>query len=587
MKKITTKPSLLIDMFKELWFHINPSRRRQFYFLSFLMIFASLLEVISIGAILPFLGALTEPELIYQHPLMKPIIELTNITSPSQLLLPTTVIFIISAILAGSVRLLLLYSLTKLSFMTGADLSINIYRRTLYQNYEVHVGRNSSQVINGIISKTGTVISGIIAPMLTLISSLLMMIMTIYVLFIIDAKIAFSAISGFIFIYLVIVQLTKKKLKENSAIIAHKSSEMIKALQEGLGGIRDVLINGSQEFYSQLYRNADLPMRHAMASNTVINGSPRYLVESLGMVMVAILAYSMSLREQGLDLVIPVLGALALGAQRLLPALQQAYSSYATIRASHSSFEDVLKLLDQPMPSSIDNLNTQSLNFDSEIKLENLSFRYDVNSEWVLKDINLTINKGTRIGFIGETGCGKSTLLDIIMGLLPQTKGIFKVDEKVIDEINRSSWQEHIAHVPQNIYLSDSSIEENIAFGVAKKNIDQKQLKKAASQAQISDLIESWSEGYNTFIGEQGARLSGGQRQRLGIARALYKNADILIFDEATSALDSSTEKSVMKSIESLDRNITILIIAHRLSTLDGCDQIIELKNTGIFEIKG
>ena len=586
MKKITTKTPLLIDMFKELWLHISPSRRRQFYFLSFLMIFASLLEVVSIGAILPFLGALTEPELIYQHPLMKPFIELTNITSPSQLLLPTTVIFIISAILAGSVRLLLLYSLTKISFMTGADLSINIYRRTLYQNYEVHVGRNSSQVINGIISKTGTVISGIIAPMLTLISSLLMMIMTIYVLFIIDAKIAFSAISGFIFIYLVIVQLTKKKLKENSAIIAHKSSEMIKALQEGLGGIRDVLINGSQEFYSQLYRNADLPMRHAMASNTVINGSPRYLVESLGMVMVAILAYSMSLREQGLDLVIPVLGALALGAQRLLPALQQAYSSYATIRASYSSFEDVLKLLDQPMPSSIDNLNTQSLNFDSEIKLENLSFRYDVNSEWVLKDINLTINKGTRIGFIGETGCGKSTLLDIIMGLLPQTEGIFKVDEKVINEINRPSWQEHIAHVPQNIYLSDSSIEENIAFGVSKKNIDQKQLKKAASQAQISDLIESWSEGYNTFIGEQGGRLSGGQRQRLGIARALYKNADILIFDEATSALDSSTEKSVMKSIESLDRNITILIIAHRLSTLDGCDQIIELKNTGIFEIK-
>jgi len=587
MKKIDIKPPRLLVMLKELWFHFSLVRRRQFYFLVLLMIIASLLEVISIGAILPFLGAITQPDLIYEHPRMQSIIDMTNITSSDQLLLPATVIFVISAILAGSVRLLLLYVLTRLSFVTGADLSIDIYRRTLYQNYEIHIGRNSSEVINGIISKTGTVISGIISPMLTLISASLMMIMTIYIVFLIDAKIAFSAITGFVLIYLIIVQLTKKKLKENSAIVAHESTKMIKALQEGLGGIRDVLINGSQEFYSQLYRNADLPMRRAMATNTIINGSPRYLVESLGMVLVAILAYSMSLREQGLDLVIPVLGVLALSAQKLLPTLQQAYSSYTTIRASYNSFEDVLGFLNQPMPSSTDNLNSLRLNFDSEIKLENLSFRYDVNSDWVLKDINLTITKGSRIGFIGETGCGKSTLLDVIMGLLPKTEGILKVDASVINDINRSSWQEHIAHVPQNIYLSDSSIEENIAFGVPKENIDQNQLKKAASQAQISDLIESWDEGYNTNIGEQGARLSGGQRQRLGIARALYKNADVLIFDEATSALDTNTEKSVMKSIESLDRKITILIIAHRLSTLDGCDQIIELKNTGIFEIKG
>jgi len=580
MKNPTLKSLLLREMIKDLWLHLSPRRHQQFYFLSLLMIVASLFEVVSIGAILPFLGAITEPEIIYQHPYMRPFIDFFNIKNADELLLPTTVIFITSAIVAGTIRLLLLFCLTKLSFATGHDLSIDIYSRTLHQNYEVHVRRNSSEVINGIISKTGTVISGIISPILTLISSLLMMVMTLYVLFLIDAKIAFSAISGFVVIYFFIVQLSKRKLKENSYIVANESTNMIKALQEGLGGIRDVLINGSQQFYTQLYRNADLPLRRALASNVVINGSPRYLVESIGMVLVAILAYSMSFRDGGLDMVIPVLGALALGAQRLLPTLQQAYSSYSTIRASYSSFADVLKLLDQPMPKTSIRLSSkQEFNFENEIKIENLSFRYEANSSWVLKDVSMIIPKGSRIGFIGETGSGKSTLLDIIMGLLPETEGAIKIDSNLINENNRILWQKHIAHVPQNIFLSDSSIEENIAFGVAKKNIDKEKVRKAAKQAQISQLINSWKEGYDTNIGERGVRLSGGQRQRIAIARALYLNADVLIFDEATSALDTDTEKSVMNSIEALDRKITILIIAHRLSTLDGCDQILELKN--------
>jgi len=573
-------------MLKELWHHLTGRRHKQFFFLLLLMILASFLEVVSIGAILPFLGALTAPEHIYQQPIMQPVIQILKITTPEQLLLPATIIFVISAILAGIVRLLLLFVITRLSFATGADLSIDIFHRTLYQSYEVHLGRNSSEVINAIISKTNTVISGIIQPALTLISSSILMIGTIFALFMIDSMIVFFAIFGFVLIYLLIIQFTKSRLKENSICVAKQSTNMIKALQEGLGGIRDVLINGSQQFYCQLYRNSDLPLRKALASNTFINGSPRYVIESIGMVLVAILAYSMSLREDGLSTVIPILGALALGAQRLLPALQQAYGAYSTIRASHSSFEDVLKLLNQPMPSHVNNLDLSPVYFNSEIKLENLSFRYNNDSEWIFKDVNLKITKGARVGFIGATGSGKSTLLDIIMGLLPQTIGVFKVDNRIINNNNRKSWQEYIAHVPQNIYLSDGTIEENIAFGVSEEKINHKQVKKAAQQAQISELIDNWKDGYKTLIGEQGARLSGGQRQRIGIARALYKNAEILIFDEATSALDTSTEKAVIKAIEALDREITILIIAHRLTTVEGCDQIVELENGAIKNVK-
>ena len=253
----------------------------------------------------------------------------------------------------------------------------------------------------------------------------------------------------------------------------------------------------------------------------------------------------------------------------------------------------MLSLLDQPLPqyaleveNTSDIVRVTPISFEKELCLKNLSFRYIAdgteNTSWVLKNINLTITRNSRIGFMGVTGSGKSTLLDIIMGLLPPVSGEFTVDGESITNKNRRAWQAHIAHVPQNIYLSDSTIEENIAFGVSKEKINHQQVKKAAKQAQIAKLIEGWREGYQTFVGERGIRLSGGQRQRIGIARALYKEANVLIFDEATSALDNETEQAVMEAIEGLGKNLTILIIAHRLTTLKGCDRIIKLDKNNI-----
>jgi ATP-binding cassette, subfamily B, bacterial PglK len=300
-------------------------------------------------------------------------------------------------------------------------------------------------------------------------------------------------------------------------------------------------------------------------------------MEAIGMTLIAGLAYVMTQQEGGIVTAIPVLGALALGAQRLLPALQQAYGAYSTIKGSNSSFKDVLNLLGQPLPEYADQSPPKPIPFEKEIKLTNLSFRYTEDSPWVLKNTNLSLKKGARIGFIGETGSGKSTLLDIIMGLLPPTNGKLMIDQQPINSQNRRAWRAHIAHVPQNIYLSDSTIEENIAFGIAKEQIDHQRVKKAAQQAQIAELIEQWKDGYQTFVGERGVRLSGGQRQRIGIARALYKQANILIFDEATSALDNETEREVMEVIGNLDKEMTVLIIAHRLTTLKECDSIVKL----------
>ena len=571
----------IIQLLGRLWHHISPRRRGQFGLLLVLMLLASFAEILSIGAVLPFLGILTAPERVFAHAAAQPLIQTLGLTEPAQLLLPLTIVFGAAALIAGVMRLLLLWASTRLSFAVGADLGISIYRRTLYQPYAVHIARNSSEVISGILSKVRGVI-GVITMLLTLVSSAVMLITILVALLSVDPFIALAAFGGFGLIYVVIIRLTRKQLSINSERIARESTQVIKSLQEGLGGIRDVLIDGSQATYCEIYRNADRPLRRAQGSSSFISASPRYGMEALGMMLIAMLAYTLAQQADGIAKAIPILGALALGAQRLLPVLQQAYAAWSVTRGEQASLQDALKLLDQPLPDHADQPSAEALPFKHNINLKQLGFRYSSEAPYVLKQVDLTIAKGSRIGFIGATGSGKSTLLDIVMGLLQPTEGTLEIDGSSVTPTNNRAWQAHVAHVPQAIFLADSSIEENIAFGVPKGQIDHQRVREAAQQAQIADSIETWPKQYQTFVGERGIRLSGGQRQRIGIARALYKQADVIIFDEATSALDNETEQAVMQSIESLSQDITLLIIAHRLTTLKNCTQIIEFAEGGI-----
>jgi ABC-type multidrug transport system fused ATPase/permease subunit len=573
------------SLLKRLWHQISPKRRGQFGLLLVLMLLASFAEILSIGAVLPFLGVLTSPERIFGLPIIQPIILTLELSQPKQLLLPLTAIFGLAAIVAGLMRLLLLWASTKLSFATGADLSNSIYRRTLYQPYDVHCSRNSSEVISGISGKANGVIYAVIVPGLTLISSIIMLFVILGALLIVEPTIALAAFGGFGLIYGLIIWVTRRQLLHDSQCIAREGPRVIKSLQEGLGGIRDVLIDGTQATYCKIYRNADMQLRDAQGSSLFISSSPRYVMEALGMLLIAILAYLLAQQADGLAKAIPVLGALALGSQRLLPVFQQAYGSWAAIQSGQIALKDTLELLDQPLPDYADSPISRPLTFEKSIELKKLYFRYGSNSDYVLKNLNLNIEKGSRVGFIGVTGSGKSTLLDIVMGLLQPTAGTIEIDGQTINTINNRSWQAHIAHVPQSIFLADSSIEENIAFGVPKDQIDQSRVRQAAEQAQIAKSIESWPNKYQTFVGERGIRLSGGQRQRIGIARALYKKAEVIIFDEATSALDNETEYAVMHAIESLSKELTVLIIAHRLTTLKNCTQIVELENGDIKKI--
>ena len=566
-------PTLLVQLFR----HVSRRRRYQFMLMLGLTLASSIAEVVSLGTVLPFIGILTQPEKVFNSPVMVGVVQTLGITSAADLVLPLTIAFALAAIVAAALRLLMLWVSIRLANATGADLSIEVYRRTLYQPYSVHVARSSSEIISGITQKVGTATSVLIS-IVSVATSAALFTAILLTLLAIDPIVTIVAVISFGAGYGIIAWQTRYRLMRNSQCIAQEQTQVVKALQEGLGAIRDVLLDNAQTVYCDVYSKAIHSLQRANSENSYINQAPRYAMEALGMVLIAALAYAMSHRMGGVRAALPLLAALALGAQRLLPLMQQLYGNWSVVAGSHAALIDVLDLLDQPLPQDAHQPAPAPLNLQDAIHFENVSFHYGSESPWVLDGINLTVPIGSRIGFVGSTGSGKTTALDLLMSLLEPTQGKILVDGQSVNGDLRRAWQRNIAHVPQSIFLADTTIAENIAFGVPPEQIDLDRVRQAADQAQIAEFIESRPEGYSAFVGERGIRLSGGQRQRIGIARALYKQATVLIFDEATSALDSTTEEAVMSAIENLNRDLTILIIAHRITTLRHCDTIVQLE---------
>jgi ATP-binding cassette, subfamily B, bacterial PglK len=566
------------------WAHIPKKRKSQLSALILLTILVSLAEIISIGAVLPFLGALTAPDRILDIQFLQPLFDKLNILKPSELLFPMTLIFVVAAILSGIMRLVLLWAQTRFGHAIGADISISVYRHSLYLPYSLHVSQNSSEFISGITKKTGMVVTQVILPVLLIISTSIIIIAIFITLLFIDPLVAIISTLGFASTYGFILFLTKKRLLTDSDNISKKSNLLIQSLQEGFGGIRDVIIDGTQEAYCKIFREVDLPLRKAEAGIAIIGQTPRFIVEAFGITILALLAYYLALSSEGISNAIPLLGVFALAAQRLLPLLQQVYASWTSIIGCSALLKDILFYLNQSLPEYYNLPSPPLIKFDDYIRLKNLDFRYSPDGPSILKGFSCKINKGEKVGLIGATGSGKSTLIDIIMGLLIPEDGHLFIDDQIITVKNYRSWQLHISHVPQNIFLADTTILENIAFGIPLAEIDHELVYECAKKSQISQTIESWSLKYNTLVGERGVRLSGGQRQRIGIARALYKQTDVIIFDEATSALDDKTELKVIDSIFNLNPDITILIIAHRLTTLKKCNQVIELEEGKVLQ---
>jgi len=568
----------------QFWKQFNRRRKIQIFFLFILMLFASLAEVVSISAIFPFLGIITSPEKVFNNTYLQPFFQHFKINNSKQLLLPVSILFIFTILVSSLTRYFLLWFQTKLSFTMGSDFSNKIYELTLFQPFEKHLDRNSSEIIGGISNKVNFVIYQVLLPSFAFVSSSIMISVILLSLLFINFKITIISIIIFTLLYSVLILKNKKKLIDYGYVINNNTTLLIKVLQEGLGGIRDVLIDGTQKTYSSIYKVADQSLRNAQSKTAIISSSPRFFMESIGMILIIIMAYFLAIFSENFSSVIPILGSFALASQRLLPLLQQVYLTWTSLMGGKASLLDILDLLNQPKPNYYFNNNPPPIKFNDSIKLHKLNYKYKSSSSSILNDINIEIKKGSRVGFIGKTGSGKSTLLDIFMGLLIPTNGTLLVDNEIINEINHRSWQVRVAHVPQSIFLSDTTIAENIAFGIPFDKIDIEKVKDASKKSQLDETIQTWQNGYKTIVGERGVRLSGGQRQRIGIARALYKNADVLVFDEATSALDNETEAEIINSIETLGKDLTIIFVAHRLTTLKYCDIIFSLENGRIIK---
>jgi ATP-binding cassette, subfamily B, bacterial PglK len=568
-------------LLRRIWTFLGRRRKQQVLVLALGTLAGTFVETLSLGAVLPFMTVLVEPERVMRYGPVKVIAQWAGIDSPNQLLTTLTVSFVCVALLAGAMRLILLRSVHHLAYLIGTDLSSEVYRRTLYQPLSVHVARHSSQLITGISKKVSQCVH-VLQQLLTACTSAILAAGIVSALLAIDPVVA--TLTAFIFggSYVAVARASRRRLRRNGKRAKELATALLKTLQEGLGGIRDILLDGSQPVHCSTYKAIDRPMRRAIAANAFLAVGPRIGMEAFGISGIALLSFSLAQREGGLAGFLPSLAALALGAQRLLPALQQTYVGFAHFLAEEASIAEVVRMLEQPIPAAELGPAPPPLPFNDRITCADLSFRYSSEGPWILRNINLTIPKGSRVGFVGKTGGGKSTLVDLIMGLLDPVEGAIVVDSVPIAGVSARAWRLTVAHVPQSIFLSDTSVAENIAFGVAPDQIDMDRVRQVAKIAHIADFVETLPGTYTSKIGERGVRLSGGQRQRLGIARALYKRAQVLVFDEATSALDNNTERELMRAIDGLSKDLTVLMVAHRLSTLQNCDQIVVLDKGAI-----
>ncbi len=580
MKVKSTREGNILKLLSSILSHIGRRRIYQYVMLLFLTIIGAIAEVISLSAIIPFIGALTNPSEIFSYELVSANAEILGIYKPEDILLPLTIIFSVAAIIAGIMRLILLWVSIKLGNSTGADLSTKVFKIALHQPYSIHIDRNGSEVISGITQKVSAA-TGVLVSFVIIVTASILFISILTTLIIIDPVVALTVALTFGSFYFLIAWFSRLKLKKNSNKQAKEHTNGIRIIQEALGSIRDVIIGGLQNGYCNVYDKSVRSLQKSRGENSFINQAPRFIMESLGIVMIAVISYTLSANSDNISLILPTMGALALGAQRLLPLLQQIYGNWSVIKGSQAELADVLSLLDFSVDISNKNDSNQ-IYFQNKISINNVSFKHKGDDNYILKNINLVIEKGMSLGIVGATGSGKSTLLDLLMCLIDPYEGMISVDNQDLTEKYKKAWQRNIAHVPQDIFLIDATIMENIAFGEIKNKIDINRVKEAASSAAIDSYIMDTPFEYHAIVGEGGVKLSGGQKQRIGIARALYKKANVLFLDEATSALDNRTEKEVIKSLESANNNLTLIMIAHRISTLQHCDNIVKLDKGNI-----
>jgi ATP-binding cassette, subfamily B, bacterial PglK len=557
---------------------LSARRRRQLVLTVAAMLAGAIAEMVTIGAALSFLLLLSGARGLGLPHQLKTLLDTTGLDT----MVAASLALIAAAVIAALVRLLLVWLTGRFAADVGLDMATRIFSRMLRQPYANFVRQDSSEVIAG-VGKVQLLVSGLLLPLLQLIVGAVVAFAITVLLFFIHPVVAAIVALVVGSAYVLVSMMSRTRLRRNAAIVAETATARTRILQEGIGGLRDIILDQSQPFFERQFAQAERRFRHAQTVTNFIAYAPRYVVEGAGIIALVLVALVMSRQPGGLAEAIPVIGALALGAQRLLPMLQQAYWGHAQMRGNLALLADVIALMQQPLaPVTPRSAVPSEQAFHTSIVFDRVGFAYP-DTGFALRNVSLEIGRGSRIGITGSTGSGKSTFLDLLMGLLDPTDGEIRIDGQLLGDASRAIWQAQIAHVPQAIYLADASIAVNIAFGLDGP-IDNQRLTAAAEAACLVPFVETLPEGYETRVGERGIRLSGGQRQRIGLARALYRGTSVLVLDEATSALDDETEAAVMRSLSGLGDAVTVIMVAHRTSTLAACSRILRIEHGGLVE---
>jgi ABC-type multidrug transport system fused ATPase/permease subunit len=566
----------MLNLLFKLNTHLSSYVKKWLFLLLLLSIILSFAEAISLASIVPFIGVFLKPDIFYSHPWLNLFVNFFEIKNNDQLFLFVTIIFASLIILSGLIKLLFLHLSNKITQFIEAEIKTKIFKYNIHQSYAYHLEQSSYAVMSSLIQKTSTTAS-FVRSSINILGSLMTILFIMTVLIFLKPFIIISIASILTGFFVVVFFIYKNKLLKNSKKLTQNEDKIINIFQDSVGYISEIIVYSLQNIFISKFTKATYQVAKSKKYTLNVSESPRIYLEYVSLLSLAALIFYFNQSKSDVVNSLTVLAALGLGAQKMLPLINSIHNSISSMGGVQAGITDVINLLDNSAKVKNTNLFSKKIFLKKSFKLNNVYFSYNKKNNWILKNINLEIKKGSKVGIKGTTGSGKSTLVNIIIGLLDPTKGQLFIDDVLINSQNKLAWQKNISIIPQNIFLNDVSIAENIAIGVEPKEINLEKVKKAARQAQIHTYIESAPNQYNETVGERGIKLSGGQRQRIGIARALYREAKIILFDEATNQLDVDTETLIMDSIYSLDKEITVILIAHRLSTLERCDKIIDL----------
>lgn len=567
--------------FQKLWYLLNHEQRSAAKLLMVLMLIGMVLETLGIGLVIPALAVMTQENIGLRYPLLVPFLTLIGAPSHEQLVIWGMLALVAMYAAKSAFLVFLAWRQARFAFRLQASISYELFSGYLRQPYTFHLQRNSAQLIRNTIGQTSDIINVIQQGLLLLAEALVILGVFLLLLLIepLGALVVVGTVGGLGWVF---QRLARKHLLRWGEQRQFHEGLRIQHLQQGLGGAKDVKLLGREDDFLAQYEVHNTGSARVAQRQAVLSITPRLWLELLAVIGLAALVLIMIKQGKPLDGVLPTLGVFAAAAFRLMPSANRVIGAIQSLRYNLPVIDTLYSELSQIKAETFLG-EVRPITFNTELTLEMVGLRYPSSEAFALRDISLSIRRGTSVGFIGGSGAGKTTLVDIILGLLPPTSGMVKVDGFDI-QTNLRGWQDQIGYVPQTIYLTDDSIRRNIAFGLPSDQIDDSAVWRAISAARLESFVGQLPQGLETFVGERGIRLSGGQRQRIGIARALYHEPSVLVLDEATSSLDTNTESEVMDAVRALQGNKTVLIVAHRLSTVEHCDRLFCLDQGRVVE---